>query len=84
MTPNDKVLTFLSNILEDLQRGPNATEVDRDALKDSLTRRSVQFATPRLRKECGSLVRAASSCENYLTANIETIQTAGEIEVADM
>ncbi|KAJ4255478.1 hypothetical protein NW762_009473 [Fusarium torreyae] len=84
LTPNDDVLAFLSEILGDLRRGLNATEIDREALKDSLTRRSVQFAAPRLRKECGLLVRAARSCENYLIANIETIQTAGEIDVVRM
>ncbi|KAF4963285.1 hypothetical protein FSARC_8687 [Fusarium sarcochroum] len=77
LTPYDNVLAFLSDILRDLRRGPKVTEADRQALKDRLTRRSVDFAASRLKKECKFLARAANSCEKYLKTNAAAIQTVG-------
>ncbi|KAF9761528.1 hypothetical protein IL306_003787 [Fusarium sp. DS 682] len=77
MSPKDGVLAFLSTVLEDLRREPKSTEVERERLRAMLTYKYVQFAAPRLRKERGMLVRAVRSCESYLAANMDTINTLG-------
>ncbi|KAH7232233.1 uncharacterized protein BKA55DRAFT_598243 [Fusarium redolens] len=81
VSPNDGVVAFLSTVLEDLRREPTSTETDRQTLIAMLTFSSIQFAAPRLRKERGLLERAARFCENYLTANLDTIQTPADKEV---
>ncbi|KAF5634671.1 hypothetical protein F52700_5864 [Fusarium sp. NRRL 52700] len=81
VSPNDRVITFLSTVLETLRSEPNSTEAERETLIATLTARYIQFATPRLRKERGMLNRSTRFCRAYLTANLDTIQTPGETEV---
>jgi hypothetical protein len=82
VSPNDNVLGFLSTVLDDLRSEPNSTVTEREALIAILTFSSIQFADPRLRKERGMLERSVRFCENYLTANLDNIQTPGETEGA--
>jgi hypothetical protein len=77
LSPNDRVLTFLSTILEDIRGQPSSTEAERETLREMLIFRSIGFAAPRLTKEHRMLARAARSCESYLVANIDTITTPG-------
>jgi hypothetical protein len=78
LSPNDRVLTFLSTILEDIRGQPSSTEAEREALREILIFRSIEFAAQRLTKERRMLARAARSCESYLVANIDTITTPGK------
>jgi hypothetical protein len=81
VSPDDDVLAFLSTVLETLRREPKSSEAERKRLRALITSRSVHFAAPRLRKERAMLMRAARSCESYLTANIDTIKTPGKRKV---
>ncbi|KAJ4263212.1 hypothetical protein NW764_016206 [Fusarium oxysporum] len=83
LSPNDGVLTFLSTVLEDLPREPNSTVAERETLIETLTLRSIEFVAPRLRKERGMLHRAARFCKNYLTTNLDTIETPGVTALID-
>ncbi|KAF5026532.1 hypothetical protein F66182_1392 [Fusarium sp. NRRL 66182] len=79
-TPGDNVAMFLSDILNDLQREPKANEAERKALGEKLMRKCVEFATPRLKKECKMLSRSANDCEKYLNANTAAVQAHGETD----
>ncbi|KAF5684283.1 hypothetical protein FDENT_6788 [Fusarium denticulatum] len=81
VSPNDRVIAFLSTVLETLRTEPNSTDTERETLIAMLTARYIQFAAPRLRKERAILDRSMRFCEAYLTDNLDTIQTPGETEV---
>ncbi|EMT68348.1 hypothetical protein FOC4_g10012764 [Fusarium odoratissimum] len=76
-TPHDKVILFLNDVLQQLQRDPKGTEEERERLREKLTKKCVGFAAPRLKKECKLLLRAASYCEKYLKEDDTTVQGAG-------
>ncbi|KAF5660341.1 hypothetical protein FCIRC_12143 [Fusarium circinatum] len=80
VSPNDRVIEFLSIVLESLRIEPSSTETERETLIATLTARYIAFAGPRFRKERGILNRSTRSCEAYLTANLDTIQTPGKTE----
>ncbi|TVY77017.1 hypothetical protein Focb16_v006779 [Fusarium oxysporum f. sp. cubense] len=75
-TPHDKVILFLNDVLQQLQRDPKGTEEERERLREKLTKKCVGFAAPRLKKECKLLLRAASYCEKYLKEDGTTVQGA--------
>ncbi|KAF4436816.1 hypothetical protein FACUT_6165 [Fusarium acutatum] len=83
VSPNDRVIAFLSTVLETLRIQPNSTETERETLTAMLTARYIQFAAPRLRKERGILHRSTRFCEAYLTTNLDTIQTPGVTALLD-
>ncbi|VTT68168.1 unnamed protein product [Fusarium fujikuroi] len=81
VSPNNRVIAFLSTVLETLQREPNSTDTERETLTATLTARYIEFAAPRLRKERAILHRSMRFCETYLTTNLGTIETPGKTEV---
>ncbi|KAI1032818.1 hypothetical protein LB504_006276 [Fusarium proliferatum] len=81
VSPNNRVIAFLSTVLETLRREPSSTDTERETLTAMLTARYIEFAAPRLRKERAILHRSMRFCETYLTTNLDTIQTPGETEV---
>jgi hypothetical protein len=81
LTPKDDVLVFLADILEDLKNEPKGTDTDRNVLSDMLARKGIEFAAPRLKKECKLLSWAANYCTDYLQTNITTIKAAGKFDV---
>ncbi|RGP79944.1 hypothetical protein FLONG3_1888 [Fusarium longipes] len=74
LTPRDKVVQFLTEILELLRNEPQQTEAEQKTLEDRLGRRCAEFAAPRLKKECKLLHRAARYCENHLKLDADTSQ----------
>ncbi|CVL02067.1 uncharacterized protein FMAN_08187 [Fusarium mangiferae] len=83
VSPNDRVIAFLSTVLETLRTEPNSTDTERETLIAMLTARYIQFAAPRLRKERAILHRSMRFCEAYLTSNLDTIQTPGVAALLD-
>ncbi|PNP84675.1 hypothetical protein FNYG_02304 [Fusarium nygamai] len=75
-TPHNKVILFLNDILQQLQRNPKGTEEERERLRQKLTKKCIEFAAPRLKKECKLLWRATRYCERYLQENATAIQGA--------
>jgi hypothetical protein len=84
LTPKDDVLVFLADILEDLKNEPKVTDTDRNVLSDTLARKCIKFAAPRLKKECKLLSRAASYCTKYLQTNATTLEAAGVFSALQM
>jgi hypothetical protein len=78
-TPHNKVILFLNDILKQLQRDPQGTEEERERLKQKLTKNCIDFAAPRLKKECKLLWRATRYCERYLQENATAVQGAGKL-----
>ncbi|RGP73012.1 hypothetical protein FSPOR_2388 [Fusarium sporotrichioides] len=78
-TPNDKVIAFLTEVLELLRKEPKETETETEqkALKYRLARICADFAAPRLKKECKLLHRAARHCEEYLKSDANIIKQPG-------
>ncbi|KAG5660624.1 hypothetical protein KAF25_003230 [Fusarium avenaceum] len=76
LTPKDHVLVFLADIFEDLKKEPKGTDTARNILSDTLARKCIGFAAPRLKKECKLLSRAASYCIGYLQTNATTLKAA--------
>ncbi|KAI7766253.1 hypothetical protein LZL87_001366 [Fusarium oxysporum] len=81
-TPHDKVILFLNDILQQLQRDPKGPEEERERLREKLTKKCVEFAAPRLKKECKLLLRAAAYCEKYLKDDDTTVQGAALCQTA--
>ncbi|KAF4944908.1 hypothetical protein FGADI_12336 [Fusarium gaditjirri] len=75
-TPHDKVILFLNDILQQLQRDPKGTEEERERLRVKLTKKCLEFATPRLKKEGKLLLRTAAYCEKYLKEDDTVVQGA--------
>ncbi|KAF5656226.1 hypothetical protein F25303_86 [Fusarium sp. NRRL 25303] len=75
-TPHDKVILFLDDILQQLQSDPKGTEEERERLRKKLTKKCVDFAAPRLKKECKLLLRATRYCEKYLKEDATAVQGA--------
>jgi hypothetical protein len=76
-TPNDKVVSFLTEVLELLRKEPKETEKDQKALENKLAKICAEFAAPRLKKECKLLHRATRHCEKYLKLDIDIVQQPG-------
>ncbi|KAH6955363.1 hypothetical protein DER45DRAFT_341750 [Fusarium avenaceum] len=76
LTLKDHVLVFLADILEDLGNEPKGTDTARNVLSDTLARKCIGFAAPRLKKECKLLSRAVSYCTSYLQTNATTLKAA--------
>ncbi|KAF5641109.1 hypothetical protein F52700_3444 [Fusarium sp. NRRL 52700] len=75
-TPHNKVILFLNDILQQLQRDPKGTEEEQERLREKLTKECIEFAAPRLKKECKLLSRAAGHCEKYLKEDATAVQEA--------
>ncbi|RKL41739.1 hypothetical protein BFJ72_g5079 [Fusarium proliferatum] len=75
-TPHNNVILFLDDILQQLQRDPKGTEEERERLRKKLTKKCVDFAAPRLKKECKLLLRATRYCEKYLKEDATAVQGA--------
>lgn len=80
LTLKDHVLVFLADILEDLGNEPKGTDTARNVLSDTLARKCIGFAAPRLKKECKLLSRAVSYCTSYLQTNATTLKAAGKFD----
>ncbi|KAM0505726.1 hypothetical protein ACHAP8_001958 [Fusarium lateritium] len=74
LTPNDKVISFLTEVLELLREEPKETEGEQKALQNKLAKICAEFAAPRLKKECKLLHRATRHCEEYLKLDTDTVQ----------
>ncbi|KAF5593324.1 hypothetical protein FPCIR_5329 [Fusarium pseudocircinatum] len=77
-TPQNKVILFLNDILQQLQRDAKETEEERERLRQKLTKKCIDFAAPRLKKECKLLLRATRYCERYLQENATAVQGGGK------
>ncbi|KAF5715856.1 hypothetical protein FGLOB1_2805 [Fusarium globosum] len=75
-TPHNNVILFLNDTLQQLQRDPKGTEEERERLRKKLTKKCVDFAAPRLKKECKLLLRATRYCEKYLKEDATAVQGA--------
>ncbi|KAM0240566.1 hypothetical protein ACHAPO_002467 [Fusarium lateritium] len=78
LTPNDKVISFLTEVLELLREEPKETEGEQKALQNKLAKICAEFAAPRLKKECKLLHRATRHCEEYLKLDTDTVQQPGK------
>ncbi|CEI69651.1 hypothetical protein FVEN_g12182 [Fusarium venenatum] len=78
LTPNDKVISFLTEVLKLLREEPKETEGEQKVLKNKLAKICAEFAAPRLKKECKLLHRATRHCEKYLKLDTDTVQQPGK------
>ncbi|KAM0434153.1 hypothetical protein ACHAPT_004098 [Fusarium lateritium] len=80
VTPNSKVVNFLHEVLKRLQSVEALDKLHKQKLEAKLTKDSIKFSTPRLKKECKLLCNAAEKCRGYLTTGISGTSTSGEIQ----
>ncbi|KAF4345230.1 hypothetical protein FBEOM_732 [Fusarium beomiforme] len=73
-TPGDEAIACLADTLDKLSKEPKETEEEQNKLRESMTKKCIDFADPRLKKECKLLSRAAIYCEEYLTEDATAIQ----------
>ncbi|KAF5530396.1 hypothetical protein FMEXI_13577 [Fusarium mexicanum] len=81
-TPHNKVILFLNDILQQLQTDPKGTEEERERLRQKLTKKCIDFAAPRLKKECKLSWRATRYCEKYLQEDVTAVQGAALCQTA--
>ncbi|KAM5342374.1 hypothetical protein ACJ41O_013340 [Fusarium nematophilum] len=70
VAPDPKVIAFLNSILDSLRDAGTLDGGQRQTLKDTLTRESIRFAIPRLKKECKMLSRAAKKAKASLEGGL--------------
>ncbi|KAJ3527677.1 hypothetical protein NM208_g10584 [Fusarium decemcellulare] len=78
LTPTDKVIDFLSGVLNSLRGCEMLEGAQRQELKDQLIKDSIMFAASRLKKETKMLSNAANKCTHYLR------NASSEVSVAEL